>query len=279
MTIPVAALHAGVRRGIIELRQGLALVVNYVFFPTLAVLVMYFLRGLRVSGNDLSLGTYAVPGIIAMNVLFTSLMGVASALLTEREDGTLMRMRIVPHGTVGYLIGKVLSQAALTLVTFFVVMALIVLLFDDLAPSPETLLRLLWVLPLGTAAMLPLGVAVGAFVRHPRQLSLLSLLLMGMTVVSGVFYPIALQGDMVRITGQCLPLYWLGLGMRSALLPPSAAALEVGGSWRTTQTAVVLAAWAIMATVLALVALRRMTHRTGGTRRRPRRLRPTGPRR
>lgn len=266
MRAPVAALAAGISRGRIELRQGLDLIANYVFFPTVAIVIMYFLRDLRIAEDGLSLGMYAVPGIVAMNVLFTSLMGVASALLTEREDGTLLRVRTVPHGTVGYLIGKVLSQIAMTMVTFAVVMALAIVLFDGFALDPLNVLNLLWILPLGIAAMLPLGIAIGALVRHPRQLSLLSLLLMGMTAVAGIFYPLSLQSTVFQTIGQCLPLYWLGLGMRSALLPDDITQIEIEGSWRTVETALALGAWAVMATLLALYALRRMTHRTAGSR-------------
>ena len=266
MKIFASALAAGVSRGRIELRQGLSLIANYVFFPTIAIVVMYFLRDFRIAEDGPSLGMYAIPGIVAMNVLFTSLMGVASALLTEREDGTLLRVRTVPHGTVGYLVGKVLSQVALTMVTFIVVMALVIVLFDGFAPDPLSILSLLWVLPLGIAAMLPLGIAVGALVNHPRQLSLLSLLLMGMTVAAGIFYPLSLQNAVLQTIGQWLPLYWLGLGMRSALLPDDIAQVEIDGSWRTIETVFALGAWAVVATLLALYALRRMTHRTAGSR-------------
>lgn len=146
------------------------------------------------------------------------------------------------------------------------VMALAIVLFDGFAPDPLSILSLLWVLPLGIAAMLPLGIAVGALVKHPRQLSLLSLLLMGMTVSAGIFYPLSLQNAVLQTIGQWLSLYWLGLGMRSALLPDDIAQVEIDGSWRTIETVFALGAWAVVATLLALYALRRMTHRTAGSR-------------
>ncbi|WP_406673820.1 hypothetical protein WBK31_35175 [Nonomuraea sp. N2-4H] len=127
-------------------------------------------------------------------------------------------------------------------------------------------MTLCWVLPLGIVAMLPIGVILGVVVRHPRQLSFVSLLLMGMTAISGIFYPLALQAPYLRLTGQLFPLYWLGLGMRSAMLPAELAATEIGGSWRPVETAAVLGLWAAAATALALLALRRMSHRAAGSR-------------
>lgn len=88
-----------------------------------------------------------------------------------------------------------------------------------------------------------------------------------------------LQSAILQTIGQFLPLYWLGLGMRSALLPDEIAQIEIDGSWRTIETGLALGAWAVVATLLALYAARRMTHRTSGSRasllrRRRARIRP-----
>ena len=61
------------------------------------------------------------------------------------------------------------------------------------------------------------------------------------------------------------PLYWLGLGTRSALLPANLASVEIGHSWRHLATFGVLSAWAIAGLVLAPVVLRRMARRESGS--------------
>jgi ABC-2 type transport system permease protein len=60
-------------------------------------------------------------------------------------------------------------------------------------------------------------------------------------------------------------MYWLGLGMRSALLPDSAVVVEIGQSWRPWATLGVLAAWAVIGLVLAPILLRRMARRESGS--------------
>ena len=55
-------------------------------------------------------------------------------------------------------------------------------------------------------------------------------------------------------------------GMRSAFLPEQAAALEIDGSWRTTQTVLVLGVWAIVGWLLTPMVLRRMARRQTGSR-------------
>ena len=98
---------------------------------------------------------------------------------------------------------------------YSIVLTLAVILFDGFTlHSANSLLTLSWVLPLGVVAMLPIGVILGSALCHPRQLSFISLLLMGLTAVSGVFYPLSLQSPTLQIIGQTFPLYWLGLGVR-----------------------------------------------------------------
>jgi ABC-2 type transport system permease protein len=68
------------------------------------------------------------------------------------------------------------------------------------------------------------------------------------------------------VVAQVFPIYWIGLGMRSAFLPDAAAAAEVGGSWRTGLTIAVLLAWAIAGLLVAPGVLRRMARRQSGSK-------------
>jgi ABC-2 type transport system permease protein len=83
--------------------------------------------------------------------------------------------------------------------------------------------------------------------------------------ISGIFYPITSLPDWLQGVGQVFPIYWLGLGMRSALLPDSAAAVEIGESWRHLETVGVLSAWAVAGLILAPIVLRRMARRESGS--------------
>lgn len=69
----------------------------------------------------------------------------------------------------------------------------------------------------------------------------------------------------MRWLGQATPIYWLGLGMRSALLPDAAVTVEIGASWRQWETAGVLGLWAALGLALAPPVLRRMARRESGS--------------
>jgi ABC-2 type transport system permease protein len=121
-------------------------------------------------------------------------------------------------------------------------------------------------LVLGLLAVLPLGFIIGSIFKNPRSVGGWGMLVItGIVFVSGIFTPLATMATWVQILGQLTPTYWLGLGLRSTLLPEAAVAVEIDGSWRTGLTIAVLAAWAVVGLLLAPRLLRRMARRESGS--------------
>ncbi|GAB2976657.1 ABC transporter permease [Saccharothrix stipae] len=265
----VMAVRAGVRRGRIEFGQTMTNpgeLIGWLWLPVVALVVMYAFGDGAAPGLDFPLGARAVPGILAMNVVFTGLMGLALALTMDREDGTLLRAKATPNGVLAYVVGRVLGKAAMTIAVLAVVLVPALLLFDGLATGRvSTWLTVTWVLVLGLLATLPIGAIVGAVFGNAQNLGFVTLLLMGLVVVSGVFYPITAMPAWLQWVGQAFPLYWLGLGLRSALLPDNAAVAEIGGSWRHLETVIALGAWAVVGFTVAPLLLRRMAQRESGS--------------
>jgi len=112
---------------------------------------------------------------------------------------------------------------------------------------------------------MPIGAAIGSLISNPRSIGLVVLPIMGLGAISGIFYPITAMPEWVQGIAQVFPMYWLGLGMRSALLPDSAVVVEIAQSWRTLPTLGVLAAWSVLGLALAPVLLRRMARRESGS--------------
>ena len=140
------------------------------------------------------------------------------------------------------------------------------LLFDNLMADPSGWFTMVWVLLLGLLAAMPIGMVIGALVPNTQKVGSWGMLpVMFLGGISGIFYPIQQLWGWVEVLAQAFPMYWLGLGMRSAFLPDSAAALEVGGSWRPVETMLVLGAWAVVGMVATPVVLRRMARRQTGS--------------
>lgn len=264
MTPTMAAVRAGWVRGRTEVRQSLTNggdLWNY-FFPTLIFLVtMFFMRGAKVPGTSFSLGSRTLPSVIGMGIAF-SLVTLAMLLAVDREDGTLLRAKAIPNGMLGYLVGKIVLLAGMIVIgeVFILVPSLIML--DGITINWFTFA---WVLALGLVATLPIGAVVGSLFENPRNAGIVMLPMMGLAAISGVFYPISSMPEWLQGVAQVFPVYWLGLGMRSAMLPDSLAVSEIGESWRHLETLGVLGAWAVVGLLVAPMVMRRMARRESGS--------------
>lgn len=258
----------GLKRGWIEFKHSVAStdIIGFLFPTAIALVVILFLRDVDLDNAPVSLGSMTLPSLLGMNLVFGGMAGLAGQLLTEKEDGTLLRAKSIPGGMTAYVVGASFSGSIF--IAFGVAIILIpgLLLFPGVAfNSPMSWLILVLVTVLGLAATMPIGVALGSMFSNPRLMGLIMLPIMGLTAISGIFYPITALPGWLQGIAQVFPMYWAGLGMRSALLPDSAAAIEIGGSWRHLETFGVLGAWAVVGLTVAPILLRRMARRESGS--------------
>jgi ABC-2 type transport system permease protein len=256
MTPMMAAASAGFARGRTEVRQTLTNgqdLWNYAF-PTLGFLItMFFMKDAAVPGTNFSLGSRTLPSVLGMSIAFTGLVTLAMTLAVEREDGTLLRAKAVPNGMFGYLVGKIVSMSGMAIASMVIVLIPSLFMLDGISINWFTLA---WVIVVGLVATLPLGAVAGSMFTNPRNAGLIMLPMVGLTIISGIFYPISAMPEWLQGVAQVFPLYWLGLGMRSAMLPDGLAAAELGESWRHLET---------IGLLVAPMVMRRMARRESGS--------------
>ena len=268
MTTMRTILRSGTVRGLIEFRQAFSGVelIGQLFWPLVTLAAIYFFRDRSIDGSGVPLGTSMFPGVLGMFVAF-GMMLVIQSLTADREDGTLLRAKATPGGVPSYLVSKLVTTSLTVGVYLLLVAVPGSFLVDGLdVGRPAAWLTILWVVGLGMIAVQVLGAVLGSLVASPRAASYIALAVMALVAVSGIFYPLAALPGWVQWVGQATPIYWLGLGMRSALLPDAAAVVEITGSWRPWETAGVLAGWAILGLLVAPILLRRMARRESGSR-------------
>lgn len=268
MSAHTNAVRLGVRRGWTEFSQSIRSTQDqgfYLFTGLVAVGYLFLRRDTPVEGTGLMLPSVALPSILAALVTFGVVIGPAYALAMEKEDGTLLRHKAVPHGLAGYFTGQLLFQSASVVPQLLVVLVPSFLLFDNLMADPAGWFTVAWVLVLGLLAAMPIGMVIGALVKNTQKVGTWGMLpVLVLAGISGIFYPMQVLWTWVQWVAQVFPMYWIGLGMRSAFLPEEAAALEVGGSWRPVQTVLVLGTWAVVGALVTPRVLRRMARRQSG---------------
>ncbi|MBN2176794.1 MAG: ABC transporter permease [Demequinaceae bacterium] len=270
MTTTLHAIRVGLRRGGTELMLSLKSTQDLSFYILMALIALgylYLRRDTIVEGTDLSFPTLAMPSLLGSLMVFGLVMGPAGQLAMDREDGTLLRAKAVPGGILGYVMGQIVTMSGSLVPMLLIVLLPGAFLFDDLMPSGGAgWIRLLWVMLLGIVAILPIGIIIGSLVPSLQKVNTWGLFpMMILAGISGIFYPIQALWGWLQGVAQAFPMYWMGLGMRSAFLPDEAASLELQESWQTGQMITVLSIWAILGLVLAPILLRRMARRQSGS--------------
>ncbi len=270
MSATVHAIRSGFNRGWTEFKLSLKSPQDqgfYLFTSALVLLYLWFNRNNDVQGTDLSYPTVVLPSMLGGLLVFSLIVGPAYALAMEREDGTLLRAKAVPHGVVGHVTGHVVLNVLAIIPSFLVILVPGAILFDGLMSNgAEGWATLVWVTLLGLWATLPIGIIIGSLAPGVQKVGTWGMLpVLVLIGISGIFFPIQSLWGWVQVVAQMFPMYWVGLGMRSAFLPDAAAALEIGRSWRTLETVLVLSAWAIAGSLIAPVVVRRMARRQSGS--------------
>jgi len=264
------AIKNGARRGWTEFLYSVKSPQDQGFFLfTTAVMLGYLFLN---RNNEVTFGdavvmypTLALPSLMGALIAFGMVIGVAYGLAMERENGTLLRSKAAPYGVVGHATGQVVASV-MSLVPSIGLLAIPgILLFGD-AFTPGGWGKALWVIALGTLATLPIGMVIGATVPGVQKVGTWGMLpFFAIVSISGIFTPMQALAPIFRGIAQVFPVYWIGLGMRSAFLPSSFAAFEIGESWRTLETVAVLGIWAVVGLSLAPPLFRRMARRQSGS--------------
>lgn len=264
------AIRVGMKRGWTEFTLSLKSPQDQGFYLFMAIATFAYLfwnRNDPVEGTSLLQPSVILPSMLGMLLAFGLIIGPASALTMEREDGTMLRARATPRGLVGYVSGQLVFQVMQIIPMYLVILVPSFLIFDNLAHRGAAgWATVLWVTVLGMLAVLPIGIVIGSIIPGTQKLGTWGMLpVMVLVGISGIFVSLSSLWGWLQVVAQAFPLYWIGLGMRSAFLPDEAVTLEIGESWRTWETVAVLGAWAIVGFLVAPMVLRRMSRRVTGS--------------
>jgi len=260
------AVLAGFSRGWIETRQNFTETVGiivHVFPAAVGVILMLSLSRNILPGTHLSSAALLLPGFLCMAIVTGGLSTPSGGITSDREDGTLLRAKATPNGMLGYLIGKIVTCALTTLLGVAAILVPGMMIASGLNLGARTGVLLTLTFVVGMVSTVPIGVALGSILKSSSQIPLVPLVTTLLIVVS-VFLPIALLPPWMQLFVQAFPVYWVGLGVRSAMFPMGMVAAELG-KWGTVELFAVPAVWSAIGLLLAPILLRRMAQRQSGS--------------
>ena len=158
-----------------------------------------------VSGRLIRYVDWVLPGVLAMNMMFSCLFGIGYVIVRYRKSGMLKRLKATPLTPLEFLSAQVASRWWLTLAT-----TVVVFIGTDAFigfPMHGSYFDLFLVFAIGALSLISLGMIVAARTTSEELAGgLLNLLSWPMTFLSGVWFSLEGIHPFLRQCAQLLPL-------------------------------------------------------------------------
>ena len=192
--------------------------------------------------------TFIVPGIVGILLTITMTLITSTAIVRERERGTLEQLIVTPIGKTSLMLGKLVPFVLVGYVQMSVVLALGRLFFH--IPIEGSLLLLYGLALVFIVASLGVGLLISTVARSQVQAMQLSFFFMLPNILlSGYIFPRAAMPKPAQVMGMLLPLTWFLDILRGVLLK----GVGIGDLWAE------LAALTGFAVLLLFVSVRRFS--------------------
>jgi ABC-type multidrug transport system permease subunit len=157
------------------------------------------------SGTAVRYADWVLPGVLAMNVMFSSLWGVGWVIVRYRKNGVLRRLKATPLSPFEFLAAQVLSRLLVVMSASLVVYGGAALLLDF--PMRGSYPALALVYAAGALCLISLGLIVSARLRTEELADgILNLISWPMLLLSGVWFSMEGTSAAAQAVSQLSPL-------------------------------------------------------------------------
>lgn len=171
----------------------------------------------EVSTDDASYIDWFIPGILAMSLMNTGVIGISTAFVSYRERGIFRRIKVTPFPLWKFLLARIISGVVMSLTTSAILVGVGALIWG--ARPRGNLLLVLLVLILGSLTFVAIGYAIASIARTTESAaSYANLITFPMLFLSGVFFPVASMPDWLAPIVNVMPLSYLVNALREPML-------------------------------------------------------------
>jgi len=170
-----------------------------------------------VSGKEIRYVDWVIPGILAMNMMFSALFGVGYVIVRYRKNGMLKRLKATPVSAFEFLGVQIVSRLILIMaITVFVFYS--TNLFVGYAMFGSHL-SLFLVFAIGAISLISLSLIVSARTTSEEMAGgLLNLLTWPMMFLSGVWFSLEGTNPLMQQFAEILPLTHITAAARSIMI-------------------------------------------------------------
>ncbi len=228
-------------RTLVQIRHNPWELGDFSFQPIMFVLLFTYVFGGAISGSTGAYLTFALPGIIVMNMLFVT-MYVGMGLNTDLTKGVFDRLRSLPLARWAPLAGRITADLLKQAWSIVLLLGVGALLGFRVGTSAVAVLAAVALILVFALAFSWVSVLVGVLASDPEKVQIFGMTaLFPITFVSNVFVPVETMPGWLQTIVNVNPV---------SLLSDAVRGLMVGGpvagpvAWSLAWSAVILAVFA-----------------------------------
>lgn len=167
--------------------------------------------------GDIEYIDYLLPGVLAMTMFMSSMMGLGNSVAGERERGELARLFMTPTSVSSVLGGKIISQVVKEMLRAIVLIVSALVIFNVVINGSSILLFI--VMLLSVLCFVGFGMMISATAKTQEDyIQIVMPIAMPMMFVCGVFFPKETMPWLLQKISYILPLTYSNDAFRAVML-------------------------------------------------------------
>lgn len=160
---------------------------------------------------------WVMPGVLAINMMYSCLYGIGYGIIRYRRSGYLKRLQSTPLTAFEFLLSQVFSRLLITQIVTILIFISCLLLFSTRMIGNVGLLLLLSIL--GSLSLISVGLLISARGQSDElSRGLLEVAAWPMLMLSGAFFTLEEAHPLLKQLAQCLPLTHIIAAAREIML-------------------------------------------------------------
>jgi ABC-2 type transport system permease protein len=166
---------------------------------------------------NMASSVFMIPGLIGLVLQFQATLLTSSAIVRERERGTMEQLIVTPIRPLTLILGKLLPYAVVEMVVVSEVLLIGTIWFG--VPIKGNLLLLLAIAGMFLLSTLAIGLLISTMAKTQYEAFQLSFLtLLPSVFLSGFIYPIAAMPAALQAVSQIIPLTYFLIVVRGIII-------------------------------------------------------------
>lgn len=170
-----------------------------------------------VQKESLSYRDFLIPGILAMALLTSGVIGIATTVVFFREQGILRRVQVTPLPVGVFMLARVVTQLVISLMQAVVLLGVGRLVFGVHVGRNVPVLLLMLIV--GTLSFVFMGFFISSFTRTVEATSAVAnVVTMPMMFLGGIFFPVDGAPSWIQPVVKLMPVKYLADGLRDVMI-------------------------------------------------------------